>query len=78
MLIFDLKTIIFPLDDAEVSEFHNEYLVSYILSNICKKNMKGGYDNYEIQCVEQLYRAEKKAQIAFLSDQPFMEQISSG
>ena len=27
---FYLKTIIFPINDAEVSEFYNEYLVSYI------------------------------------------------
>ena len=36
LLIFDLKTVIFPLDDAEGSTFKNEYLVSYILSYICK------------------------------------------
>ena len=32
------------LDDVKVSKFYNEYLVLYILSNICKvicKNMKG-------------------------------------
>ena len=42
-----------------------------------KKNVKGGSDKYEILCVEQLGRAKKKFKIAFLSDQPFMEQISS-
>ena len=41
-----------------------------------QKNVKGGYDKYEIWRVEQLGRAKKKFKIAFLSDQPFMEQIS--
>ena len=36
LLIFDLKVIIFPRDDAKLSEFQNEYLVSYSLSNICE------------------------------------------
>ena len=60
-LIFDLKTIIFPPDDAEVFIF--QYLVLNILSNICKvicKKHEGGSDKYEIWYVEQLDRAEKK------------------
>ena len=36
LLIFDLKTIIFPLDDAKLSKFQNEYLLSHNLSNICE------------------------------------------
>ena len=39
-----------------------------------KKREGGGSDKYEIWCVEQLGRAKKKFKIAFLSDQPFMEQ----
>ena len=45
LLIFDLKPITFPLDDAKVSNFQNEYLVSHILSNIYKvicKKREGG------------------------------------
>ena len=40
------KTIIFPRDDAKLSKFQNEYLVSHILSNICKaicKNLGDGW-----------------------------------
>ena len=62
--IFDLKMIIFPLYDAKVSKFYIEYLILYILSNICKvisKRREGGSDKYEIWCVEQLGCAEKKS-----------------
>ena len=42
------------------------------------KKVNEGSDNSEIWCVEQLSIAEKKRyRIAFLSEQPFMEQISS-
>ena len=56
-------------------------MVSYIVSNICeviwKKNVNGGLSNVIFWRVEHLDRAEKKFKIAFLSDQPFTEQISS-
>ena len=67
MKIFQLLEWIFGLT----------YFVKY-LRGYLQKNGKGGggSDKYEIWCVEQLGRAKKKFKIAFLSDQPFMEQIS--
>ena len=50
LLIFDLKTNIFPLDDAKLSKFLNEYWILHNFSNICeviaKKNVNGGSDNF--------------------------------
>ena len=48
-----------------------------IFAKLFAKNVKGGFGKYEILCADQLGRAEKKVPIAFLSNQPFMEQISS-
>ena len=49
-----------------------------INAEIFAKKCEWGSDKYEIYCVEQLGRTEKKKlKIAFLSDQPLREQISS-
>ena len=65
MLIFDLKMISFPLDDVEKDQNLRMILrfriFCYIFAKLFAKNVKGGSDKYEIWCVEQLGRAEKKS-----------------
>ena len=57
-------------------EKHQHWQLSF--SFFFTKKVNEGSDNSEIWCVEQLSIAEKKRyRIAFLSEQPFMEQISS-
>ena len=54
------------------------HVICQMFAKLFAKNVNGGSDKYEIWCVEQLGCAEKKKlKIAFLSDQPIMEQISS-
>ena len=55
------------------------HIFCQIFARLFAKKIEGGFDKYEIKCEEHLGRAEKKVQnfkIAFLSDQPFMKQIS--
>ena len=57
-------------------EKHQHWQLSF--SFFFTKKVNEGSDNSEIWCVEQLSIAEKKRyRIAFLSEQPFMEKISS-
>ena len=59
LLIFDLKTIVFPLDDAKVQILGGIYgLILFVkyLRSCLQKNVKGGSDEYKILCVEQLGR----------------------
>ena len=55
------------------------HIFCQIFARLFAKKIEGGFDKYEIKCEENSGRAEKKVQnfkIAFLSDQPFMKQIS--
>ena len=65
LFIFHLKTIIFPLNDAEVSKFCNEYLALYILLSICKvicKKHEGGvWQEWTLVCRAVRSRWEKSS-----------------
>ena len=44
LLIFDIKTIIFPPDDAKLSKFLND-LICQIFAKVFAKNVIGGLTN---------------------------------
>jgi len=83
LLIFYLNPFIFSSNWCKIVQileclFGFTYFVKYLRGYLQKK-FEGGFDKYEIKCEENSGRAEKKVQnfkIAFLSDQPFMKQIS--
>ena len=62
LLIFDLKTIIFPLDDAKLSKSWRKiwfiYFFNYFWCYLKKRER--GSDKYENWLVEQFDRAKKK------------------
>ena len=63
---------------CESSYGETSTLATFLFLFLFAKKVNEGSDNSEIWCVEQLSIAEKKRyRIAFLSEQPFMEQISS-
>ena len=53
------------------------HIFCQIFAKLFTKNAKGGSDKYEIWHVGIYIMQRKKVQLAFLSNQPFMEHISA-
>ena len=81
MLIFYPKIIIFSLDDANCPNFRRNVgfhiCCPIFVKLFAKKRERGVWQIWNLPCRAFRSCREKKFKIAFLSDQPFTEQISS-